>query len=157
MDSNLSVLRYLYIPPAKGIEDALGYVQNIRKQYEDNGTGRLAVVDKLSQTFIGWAGIKFHTDLMDGKSYFYELGYRFLPEYWNQGYGSEAAVNMAIFAFTALEVPSLVGSAHVDHGSSNRLLEKAGLIRTHDFVEDGESWTWYEISRENWLNRNRIL
>jgi RimJ/RimL family protein N-acetyltransferase len=90
--------------------------------------------------------------MMDGKSHFYELGYRFLEEYWGKGYGSEAAQAMSQFAFTILDVPTLVGSAHVKHGASNRLLEKAGLYKTHEFEEDGELWTWYEVSKEKWLN-----
>ncbi len=151
MDSNPEVMRYIFIPPASAIEESIEFTRNIRKQYDDNGTGRLAVVEKKSNAFIGWAGIKFHTDTMDGKSHFYELGYRFLQEYWGRGYGTEAAQALACFAFTVLDVPSLAGSAHVDHGASNRLLEKAGLRKSHEFDEDGERWTWYEVSKEDWL------
>lgn len=154
MDSNPDVIRYVFIPLAKNLQDSVDYTHNVRKQYDDYGTGRLAVIEKKTNTFIGWSGIKYHIDVIDGKSHFYELGYRFLPEYWGFGYGSESARAMAKFAFLVLDVPSLAGSAHIEHSASNRLLEKAGFIKTHEFVEDEEIWTWFEISKENWISKN---
>lgn len=53
----------------------------VRQQYVDNGIGRWAVVEKESGLFIGWAGLKIETNVNDHAS-FYDLGYRFLPEFW---------------------------------------------------------------------------
>jgi RimJ/RimL family protein N-acetyltransferase len=53
MDSNPEVIRFVFIPLSRDLEDSMGYIHNIRKQYQDHGTGRLAVIEKDSNTFIG--------------------------------------------------------------------------------------------------------
>lgn len=40
-------------------EYLVGVIESIRKQYFDNGIGRWAVIEKESNNFIGWSGLKF--------------------------------------------------------------------------------------------------
>ncbi len=40
---------------------------------------------------MGWAGLKMMTEPVNEQRNFYDLGYRFMPRYWGQGYGYEAA------------------------------------------------------------------
>lgn len=154
MDSDPNVHKYLDFPAITEREEALHAIKSIRAQYEKFGTGRLAVICKVDNNFIGWAGIKFDMEEMNGKVNFYDLGYRFKKAYWGQGYGSEVAIILTNYAFDTLKIPLLTGSADVRHVASNRILEKVGMQLICTYEESNMMWTWYEITREEWLNKH---
>ncbi len=87
MDSNPEVVKYTGVLPVTEFHESEHIIRMIRKQYIDYGTGRLAVVEQKSGLFIGWCGLKFCIEA-NGYKNFYDLGYRFLPEYWGKGYAS---------------------------------------------------------------------
>ena len=47
----------------------------IRAQYVKNGIGRWAIIDKNTEDFIGWTGLKYEQNLRKEFNY-YDLGYR---------------------------------------------------------------------------------
>lgn len=78
-----------YIPTAlfTNIEQAESLlVDVIYDDYEQRGFGRWAVEHKADKRVIGFCGPKYLTEFNE-----VELGYRYLPEYWRQGIGVEAA------------------------------------------------------------------
>ena len=82
MDKDPEVLRFLPGAMINSLEDAVQVVRYIRKQYVDNGVGRWAMVRKEDQAFIGWCGIKRGNDRpTNGKTDYYDIGYRMLPAY----------------------------------------------------------------------------
>ncbi len=91
LDSNPNVHEFLGKNPVLSIEESRKYIQNIKKQYLENGIGRYAVILKETNQFIGWCGIKFITERENGHVNFYEIGYRFIENYWGQGFGYESA------------------------------------------------------------------
>jgi len=56
MDSDPEVHRFVGQRPIKTHEEAHNTINFIRKQYEDNGIGRWAVIEKETNGFIGWTG-----------------------------------------------------------------------------------------------------
>ena len=82
MDSDPRVYATLFgWPPPTKVEECSHYIEKINQQYIDNGIGRWAVVEKESGLVIGWAGLKVEKNV-NGHESFYDLGYRFIPEYW---------------------------------------------------------------------------
>ena len=63
--------------------EAKSIIEEIRKQYKENGIGRWAVIDKKTNDFIGWAGLKYEQKLGDNFKY-YDLGYRLKKKYWGK-------------------------------------------------------------------------
>lgn len=59
LDSNAEVHKYLGGQPIKMIDQAREVIAGIRTQYQDNGIGHWAVIEKLSNKFIGWSGLKY--------------------------------------------------------------------------------------------------
>ncbi|MES2589577.1 MAG: GNAT family N-acetyltransferase [Bacteroidota bacterium] len=102
LDSNPEVCTYLGNKPVKDMEEIRSIIQMIHKQYEENGIGRWAVIEKASNNFIGWSGLKLVKEPINNQVNFYDLGYRFMPRYWNKGYASEAAKAWIDFAFNEL-------------------------------------------------------
>ena len=59
MDSDPEVMKYLGEPVATK-EESKEVIKMIQKQYEENGVGRLAVIEKVSGLLIGWCGLKIN-------------------------------------------------------------------------------------------------
>jgi RimJ/RimL family protein N-acetyltransferase len=82
MDADPRVLATLFgCTPPSTVEDSSRGIAMVRKQYVENGIGRWAVIEKDSGLFIGWAGLKIESNV-NGHESFYDLGYRFIPEFW---------------------------------------------------------------------------
>ncbi len=150
LDSNPAVHRYLGGiggPQAASLDDSLGTIAFIQAQYAATGIGRWAVILRATGEFMGWAGLKLVTGPVNGQRDFYDLGYRFLPRYWGQGYGYEAARGWLTHGFEELQLPRICGYADVHNAASCRILEKIGLVPGNEFVENGVVCRWYEAQR----------
>ncbi len=151
MDSDAEVHTFLGNKPIKLIAEAQKYIDAIKRQYIENGIGRWAVVEKESGAFIGWSGFKFVTDDFGGRSHFYDLGYRFIKEFWGKGYATETAVASLNYGFSKLDYKEICGMADVEHTASNKILKKVGLIKRNEFTYDGKLHNFYSLSKGEWL------
>ena len=148
LDSNPSVLQFIGIQPITDLLACKRSIRFVRDQYERNGIGRWAVTLKETQAFIGWSGLKFMDDVtINNKSNFYDLGYRFLENYWGKGYGYEAAQACVNYGLMNLALPKI--SAHLDarNEASRRILQKCGFQYINTFLEDSVPHDWMEIER----------
>ncbi|MCH4170852.1 MAG: GNAT family N-acetyltransferase [Lactobacillus sp.] len=57
----------------------------------------------------------------------FELGYHLRPEFWHQGYGTEAAQAVITYAFSQLKLPKLVAGHHPDNKASRAVLLRLGF------------------------------
>ncbi|GAB3227002.1 GNAT family N-acetyltransferase [Hymenobacter seoulensis] len=147
LDSDPTVLRYVPNKAISTLAEAEAIIRYIRQQYERNGIGRWAVVHQDTQEFIGWCGIKLVNDSeVNGRSNYYDIGYRLLPRHWGQGYASEAAAASMRYAQSVLKLPEINATVMQDNLASRRILEKLGMHLQQNFTEpDGSLWCWYGI------------
>lgn len=107
------------------------YSQGVaQQQVEDYGT--LAVYEKSSNRYMGWCGI-WYTAWVGG----YELGYRYLPEFWGKGYGTEAALAVVKEGFSVFPLDVLLAVTAKANVRSQRVLEKVGFTLDGEIYEDG--------------------
>lgn len=146
LDSDPDVLRYVPNAPLSTLAEATTIVEYIRAQYQRNGIGRWAVERKEDSAFIGWCGLKLVNDTeFNGRTNYYDLGYRLLPQYWGCGYASEAAEASVRYGFEVLHLPIINATVMQGNRASCRVIEKLGLARVAEFTEaDGGAWYWYE-------------
>ncbi len=149
MDSNPKVHQYLWNKPVQKIAETIEIIEFVRKQYIDNGVGRFAMISKESNKFIGWAGLKFNTEMVNNKVNFYDVGYRLDEKFWGKGYASEATFAWLKYAFETMKIKTIEAAAHSDNVASNRILQKIGMQMTETNLEDGVSWNWYQLENEN--------
>lgn len=149
LDSDPEVHRYLGSEPVTDIGQTDEVIRFIRQQYADNGIGRWAVICKHTGTFIGWAGLKWVTEPMNGHVFYYDLGYRFIKEYWGKGYATEAARALVDYAFRVIGTDAVYALTECGNVASDRVLLKAGFRLTDRFELDGVAHNWYEICKEN--------
>jgi len=149
LDSNPEVHRFLGNKPVKNIEESRGYIENVRKQYVDNGIGRWAVILKETNEFIGWSGIKFIKEQINNHHDFYEIGYRFIQKHWGKGYAAEAGLAFVDYAFNEMKVENLYAYADAGNASSRNVLEKLGMHYVNSFEYEGEEHVWYTMKNPN--------
>jgi ribosomal-protein-alanine N-acetyltransferase len=149
LDSNPNVHKYLGNKPVTHIDESRAYIEFVHQQYKDFGTGRWAVILKESNTFIGWSGIKFITESINNHKDFYEIGYRFIEEYWGKGYATEAGKAFIDYAFNEMKVEAIYAYADKGNAGSRNTLEKLGLKYVNSFILDEGEEVWYELKNPN--------
>lgn len=125
MHADPEVARYLdaqgrVYDRAKAVERIAGW----RLEYADHGIGKFAIERKSDGAFIGRAGFS----PFEGEP---EIGYSLAPEHWNQGYASEIALGLRNWFFANRPENHFIGFAHMQNAASRRVLEKIGMIETH--------------------------
>lgn len=150
LDSNPEVMKYVGGVVSTEIEQSRQMIEFIQNQYKENGVGRLAVIEKSSNTLIGWSGLKYLTKEINGMKNVYELGYRFLPEYWGKGYATETAIAALNYAFNEIKTDVVYAMAVTENAGSNRVLQKLGFEELGTFLDDGDLCYWYKLEKENY-------
>lgn len=147
LDSDPLVHQYLGNRPIENIIQARNLIQFIRQQYLDNGIGRLAIIEKKSNNFVGWGGFKLITDSVNGHQNYYDLGYRFLRKYWGKGFATESSKAAIAFAFSKLEVDVIYAIADLNNLQSKKVLEKCGFICKNVFEYEALPHYWFELEK----------
>ena len=147
LDSAPAVHRYLGGiggPRPATLADREATIHFIEARYAAGGIGRWAVVQRATGEFMDWAGLKLVAEPMNRQGDFCDIGYRFIPRYWGQGSGYEAALAWLQHGFAALKLPRICAYADADNAGSRRMLAKIGLHEGNTFVENGTACVWYE-------------
>jgi [ribosomal protein S5]-alanine N-acetyltransferase len=145
LDSDPEVHEYLGKNPIKTIQQAKDAISYIRKQYVDNGVGRLAIIEKETNSFLGWGGLKLITDLTNGHKRYHDLGYRFLKKSWGKGYATESSKATVEYAFNELKLPVIYAIADISNLQSQKVLKKCGFIENGVFDYDLVPHYWYQL------------
>lgn len=149
LDSNPEVMKYVGQPVLSKIEETQEVVAMIQKQYSDNGIGRYAVIEKESGLLIGWSGLKLYTGKINHHENFYELGYRFLPEFWGKGYAKESSRAFLEAGFNEMNIEVIYAYADSENTASNSALRKLGFETKNNFTDSGDDCIWYELKKKN--------
>src|SRR5215204_6553488 len=118
-----SFLRYIGDKQVRNLEDARQYILNGPvASYERNGFGLYLVELKETYTLIGMCGFLKREELPDP-----DIGFAFLPEFWNQGFAFEAATGMLQDACERLRLQRLLAITSLDNDASIKLLQRLGF------------------------------
>ena len=118
-----------------------------KKDYNQNGYGRWAVIHKSDNKIIGFAGLKYLPEF--DKT---DIGFRFLPEYWNKGIATEVSNPIIDYGFKNFKLNRVIGIADPKNVGSCKVLQKIGMtfykLDVYD-TEDQTKYNWYEILNQN--------
>ncbi|HBB97696.1 MAG TPA: GNAT family N-acetyltransferase [Blastocatellia bacterium] len=118
-----SFIRYIGDKGVRDLDAARRYiVDGPVKSYEAHGFGLYLVELKMNQTPIGICGVLKRETLPDP-----DIGFAFLPAYWNQGYACESAVAVMDHARETLKLARVLAITSPDNEASGKLLNKIGL------------------------------
>ena len=120
-------------------------IEIFRKAIEGYGQnaslGRWGIFNNVDGDFIGMCLLRNYYE-EEGRI---ELGYSLRHNYWGKGIASEMAIIMVSYALTHTDANEIVGVTTLGNTGSQKVLEKAGLIRMADFYRDGEELTFFSM------------
>ena len=118
-----SFIRYIGDKGVRNLDDARRYIADGPvKSYELNGFGLNLVQLKANKTPIGICGVLKRDTLPDP-----DIGFAFLPPFWNQGYAFESAAAVMAHARETLGLDRVLAITSPDNEASEKLLGKIGL------------------------------
>lgn len=118
-----SFIRYIGDKGVRDRDAARGYIiDGPVKSYDAHGFGLNLVELKADGTPIGICGVLKRDTLPDP-----DIGFAFLPAYWNQGYAFESAAAIIAHARAVLGLNRILAITTPDNESSAKLLGKIGL------------------------------
>lgn len=118
-----SFIRFIGDKGVRNLDDARRYIaEGPARSYEVNGFGLNLVLLKASNTPIGICGVLKRDTLPDP-----DIGFAFLPSFWNQGYALESAAAVMTHAKETLGLGRILAITSPDNEPSEKLLGKIGL------------------------------
>lgn len=142
LNLDLEVIKYTGDTPFESIESAKQFLKNY-DHYKKYNFGRWAVINKSTNEFLGWCGLKYTLELDE-----YDIGFRFFKKYWNKGYATESAKACLNIGFHKYNLTEIVGRAMTENIGSIKVLEKIGLTFFKPFYFDGEKGAIYKIEKK---------
>ena len=149
LDSDPEVHKYLGNNPFKNRSQSEEIINTVIEQYQEFGIGRWAMVNKQTNEFMGWSGLKLNTVTLNGHSNFFDIGYRIIRRFWGKGYATESSFASLDYGFNVLKLDTIYGITEKGNEASHRVLLKIGLNYIEDFYDDKTKLTlrWYNISK----------
>jgi RimJ/RimL family protein N-acetyltransferase len=120
----------------RSYDETRDVVQRWIADFEHHGFGRFAVVLRETDTLIGYCGLQWL--LLDHglyKSPEVEIFYALAPEYWSQGYMTEAAQAVIRFAFDDLKLARIVSTALGANDRSIGVMRRVGMRVERDLID----------------------
>ncbi len=148
--SNPEVTKYVRFVTHKSIKDTHAFIRRVQASYRKGITPLWGIEIKASGRLIGASGF-LQWPNPDRRA---ELGYVINPDFWGQGYVTEAAKALCEFAFKKMKVNRIEACAFVEQKASQRVLEKIGfkfegILRQKEFIKGRfVDETMYSLLRE---------
>jgi len=141
LNLNPNVIKFTGNSAFKNIEEAKSFLEDYN-DYKINGYGRWAVINKTSNQFIGWCGLKYNE--IENET---DIGFRFFEKEWNKGYATESATACLKYGFEILKLHRIIGRAMKENKASIKVLEKIGLTYESDCMFENNEAVIYKIEK----------
>ena len=142
MNEDWNCIKYTGDVAFKNLEAAENFIKNY-DHYQKYGFGRWTVLDKDSEEFLGWCGLKYDEELHE-----YDLGFRFLKKYWGKGYATEASELCLKLGFEEFKIHEIVGRVMRENVASIKVLEKLGMIYKETRTKNEVEWLILSIKNK---------
>ena len=141
LNEDPEVLQYTGDKAFSDVEAAIAFLKGY-DQYIRYGVGRLAVMRKADDAFLGWCGLRY-----DPENEAYDIGFRFFKKYWHNGYATEAATACISYGFSKMKIANIIGRAMKENYASVQVLQKLGMEYVGDFSCQDKVGVLYRITR----------
>lgn len=162
MNGRPEVMRYISGHPETR-EQTAEAIARVQRCWAAWGTSWWAFIELTSGRVVGAGSIQYlrreaavPTDLDGLRGNPLEIGWRLHPDFWRQGFATEAAIRMAAFAFVSLEALELLAVRHPDNTESARVMDRLGMRFRALEHWYGKSLATHALSRETWQHAQRI-
>jgi [ribosomal protein S5]-alanine N-acetyltransferase len=130
--SDDDVMRFMDVDRFESISDAEKLINSIEEAYKKQEGITWAIIEKQSNSFIGyfgfWRMIPEHCRA--------EIGYALKREYWGKGYMYETINRMVRFGFENIKLHSIEANVNPANENSKKVLERVGFKKEAYFREN---------------------
>lgn len=155
MNADPVVMEHFPATLDRAASDAL--LDRILERWAADGHGLWAVERRSDEAFLGFTGLARLAYLEQP-----EVGWRFVPSAWGQGFATEAAEAALRFGFETLAVPEIVSVTSVRNERSQGVMRRLGMHRdpADDFLHPNlpaghplRPHVLYRLTGEEWRRR----
>lgn len=113
-----------------GVPENISVTENIvsewlKNQEKSPRTEYILIAENLQGTFLGLVAIW----AINAKFRSAEIWYKLHPDFWGQGFGTEAVSKLVEFGFSTLDLHRIEAGCAVENIASSKILEKVGMTR----------------------------
>ncbi|NJB37359.1 GNAT family N-acetyltransferase [Croceivirga sp. JEA036] len=116
--------------------------EGIFERYQNNTGGMNALISKQTNELVGLCGLLLQE--VDDKM-LWEIGYSILPQYWQQGYATEAATACKIYATQKQLAQELISIIAIKNLPSIKVAEKNGMKLNRTTIYKGNTVGIYTV------------
>lgn len=124
LNADPDVMRYFPKPLTPAESDA--FWDRMRTHQQKYGFSLWALETRESGVFIGLAGL-LHVNFKAPFAPAVEIGWRLLPQFWRQGYATEAARQILEFGFDVCSLEEIIAFTAAVNLPSQRVMEHLGM------------------------------
>ena len=146
MNRDPEVQRYLLGRP-ETLEETLASIARVQARRAALGYGWWAFIEHDSGELVG-AGCVQHLGHEPANPH--EIGWRLRRDRWGQGLASEAARELARFAFEEVRAPTVCAIRHPDNLASQKVMERLGMRYLGLQTWHGDEVAVHELGRAGW-------
>ncbi len=114
----------LNLPYPYSLDDALGWIKNHKKSFDEDRSYTWAITDQVSKTLYGAITLSNNRVFNHG-----EIAYFIGEEYWGKGYGTEAAKAIVDFGFKEKDLHKVFARFFKSNPASGRIMQKIGMVQ----------------------------
>jgi ribosomal-protein-alanine N-acetyltransferase len=133
----------LHLPQRSRQENKQMFRDAFKDYVEGKILGRWGMFNNGDEEFIGICILR---NYLDNKEQV-ELGYVLSQKFWGKGIAAEMAQIMVAYAFTHTNTPEIVAITTLQNTGSQKVLEKAGLVRQANIFRDGDEIAFFSLKR----------
>lgn len=139
---------YLWLSDSNDpFEQCQAWFDKTLTRYAQNNSGMNVLIHSETSKLIGQCGLILQTV---GQREELEIGYAIMPEFWNQGYASEAAIACRDYAFSCNLSDSLVSIIHQDNAASIEVAKRAGMLLDEILLHHNQPVQLFRIDKIVW-------
>ena len=140
MNLDKEVMKFTGDQPFESVEKAKQFIKSY-DHYKKYGFGRWTIIEKGTNNYIGWCGLKMTESINE-----VDIGFRIKKEYWNKGIATETSEAVLKYGFERLKLKNIAARALKDNPASIKVIKKLGMKYRNNFKDENGEWVVYEVS-----------
>jgi RimJ/RimL family protein N-acetyltransferase len=142
------VTRYIVVHTPFSPQDVAELSQRTLEQWERNGFGPWAAIEKATGRWVGRIGLDELPDWPGPHKI--EVGWELHREFWGRGLATEGGRAGVRHGFETVRLERIISATMATNAASRRVMEKCGLRFQGELAMAGTVVAWYAIDRTDW-------